>query len=186
MALRNITPTAANDFGTTNQWQYYGLATPYRNIMFNGKLTYKRFEPFTASLSGEWVKNTAFNAGDIGNKAVNNRGAIDDNLSDDVGDFVGGDTAWIIQAQLGSEVLAKRWDWTIFGGYRYVESDAVIDGFNDSDFGGGGTNLKGWTLGGNLALSKNVYVGFRYLSGASIAGPQFKEDIFQFDVNAKF
>ena len=189
MALRNITPTEANDFGTTNQWQYYGLATPYRNILFNGKLTYKRFEPFTLSVSGEWVKNTAFDAGAINDKAVNNRGPLDDDLSDDsdeVGDFVGGDTAWIVQAQFGSETLQKRWDWAIFGGYRYVESDAVIDGFNDSDFGGGGTNLKGWTIGANLALSKNVYLGFRYLSATSIAGPQFKEDIFQFDLNAKF
>jgi hypothetical protein len=88
--------------------------------------------------------------------------------------------------QVGAAALEKRWDWQVFGGYRWVESDAVVDGFNDSDFGGGGTNLKGFTIGGNLALSKNVFVGVRYLSAASIAGPTFKEDIIQLDLNARF
>jgi hypothetical protein len=186
MALRNIVPDASNDYGTTNQWQYYGLATPFRNLDLNFKLDYKIFEPYVISVSGEWVQNTAFNAGDIGQKAVNNRGAQDDSLSDSIGAFVGGDTAWIVQMQVGSADLGKRWDWQIFGGYRYVESDSVVDGFNDSDFGGGGTNMKGYTIGGNLALSKNVYLGIRYLSATSIAGPPLKEDIVQFDLNAKF
>jgi hypothetical protein len=71
-------------------------------------------------------------------------------------------------------------------GYRYVESDAVVDGFTDSDFGGGGTNLQGYTIGGNVAFSRYVYAGVRWLSADSIAGPTFKEDIIQLDLNAKF
>ena len=31
-------------------------------------------------------------------------------------------------------------------------SDAVIDAFTDPDFGLGGTNLKGYTVGGSWAL----------------------------------
>jgi len=186
MALRDIVPNASNDYGTTNQWQYYGLATPFHDIDLNFKLDYKIFEPYVISVSGEWVENLAFDSGAIGDKAVNNRGANDTTVSDSIGAFVGGDTAWIVQMQVGSADLGKRWDWQLFGGYRYVESDAVVDGFNDSDFGGGGTNLKGYTLGANLALSKNVFVGVRYLSATSIAGPPFKEDIVQFDLNAKF
>ena len=71
-------------------------------------------------------------------------------------------------------------------GNRYVESDAVIDGFCDSDFGGGGTNLKGFTVGGGLGLSSRVWLGLQWMSGDSIAGPTFKDDIIQFDINAKF
>ncbi|MDD5200593.1 MAG: putative porin [Terrimicrobiaceae bacterium] len=186
MALRNIVPNASNNFGTINQWQYFGLATPFRNIAFNAKLDYKHFEPFIISLSGEWVQNVAFDKGAVGSVAVNNRGANDTTVSSSVGPYVGGDTAWIVQMQVGSESLSRRWDWNISGGYRYVESDAVVDGFNDSDFGGGGTNLKGFTIGGNLALSSNVWFGIRYLSASSIAGPPFKEDIIQFDLNARF
>ncbi len=135
---------------------------------------------------GEWIQNVAFDAGAVGSKAVNNRGASDDDLSDAIGDFGGGGTAWTIQALIGTESLTRRWDWNIGGGYRYVESDAVIDGFTDSDFGGGGTNLKGWTIGGNLAVANNVWVGIRYMSGQSIAGPPYKEDVIQFDLNARF
>ncbi len=64
--------------------------------------------------------------------------------------------------------------------------DAVVDGFCDSDFGGGGTNLKGYTIGGNLALNQRVWLGLRWMGSDSIAGPTFDEDIVQFDINAKF
>jgi len=186
MALRNITPDASNDYGTINQWQYFGLATRFENLSLTGKLEYKGFEPVVVSISGEFIKNLAFNKGDIEPIAVNNRGANDDDLSNSIGAFAGGDTAWIIQAQVGSAALAKLWDWQVFAGYRYVESDAVIDGFTDSDFAGGGTNLKGYNLGANLALSPNVYIGVRWMSGQSVAGPPFKEDVLQFDLNGKF
>lgn len=186
MALRDIVPNASNDYGTTNQWQYYGLATPYQNIAVSSELSYTHFEPVVISLSGDFVQNLAFDSGAINSNAVNNRAANDDNLSDSIGNFDGSATAWIVQLQVGSGALAKRWDWQVFGGYRWVGSDAVVDGFTDSDFGGGGTNMKGFTLGANLALSANVYLGARYLSATSIAGPTFREDVFQFEINAKF
>jgi len=84
--------------------------------------------------------------------------------------------------------MEKRWDWNIGVNYRYVESDSVVDGFTDSDFGAPltGTNLKGFTFGGNLALSHSVWLGLTWMSADSIAGPIFKGDILQFDVNGKF
>lgn len=100
--------------------------------------------------------------------------------------YNGGNTAWIVQAKIGHGALQKRWDWDFGVAYRYVESDAVIDGFCDSDFGGGGTNLKGFSVGGNLALSRNVFIGARWLSATGIAGPTYKSDILQLDVNARF
>ena len=86
----------------------------------------------------------------------------------------------------GTAALEKRWDWNVNAGYRYVESDAVVDGFNDSDFGGGGTNLKGVILSANLSLSARVWIGVRWLSANSISGPTFKQDTLQIDTNAKF
>lgn len=187
MALRNITPTEANNFGTTDQYQYFGLATPYQVLAFSGRIDYTRWEPFTISLLGDYVNNLAFDSSAINAKAVNNRGPIPDNgLSDSVGAFVGGSTAWSISLQIGAPQIAKRWDWNMAFGYRYVESDAVVDGFTESDFGGGGTNLKGFTVGGNLALSSNVWLGIRWMTAESIAGPTFKTDVFQFDLNARF
>jgi hypothetical protein len=61
-----------------------------------------------------------------------------------------------------------------------------VDGFNDSDFGGGGTNLKGYVVGGSLALSPNVWLTLRWLSANAVSGPPYKNDIFQFDINGRF
>ncbi|MDR1283954.1 MAG: putative porin [Opitutaceae bacterium] len=71
-------------------------------------------------------------------------------------------------------------------GYRKVESDAVIDAFTDSDFGLGGTNVKGYTLSASLALSKRVWSRILWMSSDSVAGPKFSADTLQIDLNAKF
>jgi len=179
MALRSIVPSALNNFGAINQWQYFGLATPFRDLAFTGKVDLHSFDPIHLSLSGEYVRNLAFDRGRIAPKAVNNLGATSTA-------FVGGDTGWTVNLRLGTAALEKRWDWNVNAGYRYVESDAVVDGFNDSDFGGGGTNLKGVILSANLALSARVWLGVRWLSANSISGPTYKQDTLQIDTNAKF
>ena len=86
----------------------------------------------------------------------------------------------------GSDPLEKFGDWQANFGYRYVESDAVVDGFTDSDFGGGGTNLQGYTLGGFMALSPAVRLGLRWMSADEVAGPPLSTDVLQLDLNAKF
>jgi polyhydroxyalkanoate synthesis regulator phasin len=187
MALRDIIPDVSNDFGTKNQWQYFGLATPFQNLAFTGQLTWNRFEPVQVSLVGEFIKNMAWNFDDINAKAVNNRGPIpDDDFSDVLGSYVGTDTAWLVELRVGAAKLQKRWDWSLGFGYRYIGADAVVDGFNDSDFGLGGTNMKGFTAGGLLALSPNVWVGIRWMGATSVAGPTYKSDVLQIDINGKF
>lgn len=187
MALRDIIPDVSNDFGSKNQWQYFGLATPFQNLAFTGRLDWNRFEPIQVSLIGEFVKNMAWNFNDINAKAVNNRGPIpDDDFSDVLGSYVGTDTAWLIELRVGTPKLEKRWDWSVGFGYRYIGADAVVDGFNDSDFGLGGTNMQGYTVGGLLALSPNVWLGIRWMGATSIAGPTYKSDVIQIDFNGKF
>lgn len=178
MALRDIVPTAANNFGTIDQYQYYGLATPFRNVTLTGKLDYDHFDPLRVSLLGEVTKNVAFDKAAVSAKAVNNLGTG--------GTFGGGDLAWNLSFQVGKPALEALGDWQAGFGYRYVESDAVVDGFTDSDFGGGGTNLQGFTLGGSLALTPAVRCGLRWMSANEIAGPPLKSDIIQIDLHAKF
>src|SRR5580692_4727498 len=48
-ALRNIVPTADNNFGTIDQWQYFGLASKFHELAFSGRLDYNRFEPVQVS-----------------------------------------------------------------------------------------------------------------------------------------
>jgi hypothetical protein len=185
-ALRNIVPTAANNNGQSLQFQYYGLATPFHEVAITGRAEYNHFEPFQVSVTGEWVTNTAFDRnGILAKNPVNNRASAPSGV---IGRYVGGNSAWNVYLTLGTPVLQKRWDWNLGIGYRYVESDSVVDGFNDSDFGAPlyGTNLKGYTVFGNLALNPVVYLGFHYYSANSVAGPPFKSDVFQFDIGGKF
>lgn len=184
MALRDITPNSLNNFGTINQFQYYGLATPFREMAITAKLDFNAFEPFQVSLIGEYVKNLSFDAVEIGTKAVNNLGP--NTSTGKPGSFLGSGSAWNVNLKLGRAVLQQRWDWNVTLGYRNVGSDAVIDGFADSDFGGGGTNVKGFTLAGSLALSPRVWVGARWMSATEVAGPRFKNDVLQVDLNGKF
>ena len=184
MALRDIIPSAINNFGTTNQFQYFGLASKFQDAAFTGRIDFNNWEPYQLSLIGEFIKNTAFNKTAIDAVAVNNRGAS--TVTNKNGSFAGTDTAWLVKAQFGKQVFEKAWDWNISADYRYLGSDAVIDGFNDDDFGGGGTNQEGFTLGGSVALSKRTRLGIRWFSATQIAGPQFKADTFMIDINAKF
>jgi hypothetical protein len=199
--IRDIVPTAQNDFGTIDQYQYYGLATPFHELDFTGQLNYDHFAPIRVSLIGEFVENLAFNSAKINGIAVNNRGpstsvavpasaATGGVATTEVvpGSYQGGDTAWILTLKVGKAALERLWDWDFDIGYRYVESDSLVDGFADADFGYPlqGTNLKGYTVGGDLALGQRVWLGLHLLSADSIAGPPYRTDTVQFSINGKF
>lgn len=67
------------------------------------------------------------------------------------------DTAYAFGAKLGS---AKNdgdmeFSWT----YQDIEADAVIATYNDSDFGGGGTDADGHLLKAKYAISKKIILG---------------------------
>jgi hypothetical protein len=87
---------------------------------------------------------------------------------------------------VGHPIVQAFADWKAWLNYKYLESDAVIDSFTDSDFHLGGTNAKGWILGAEFGLTKNVWLTSRWLSANEISGPPFGIDVFQFDLNAKF
>jgi hypothetical protein len=183
--LRNIdNSTAANDFGNRYQFQYYGLASDFENVTATARVDYDRYDPVRLSVVGEITRNIAFDSSDIDAVAVNNRGPV--GAGGGIGAFEGGDTAWQIAFIVGNPALEKLWDWQASIGYRYIESDAVVDAFTDSDFGGGGTNVQGFTLGANLAITPAVRCGFRWMSADEIAGPPLSSDVLQIDLNAKF
>jgi len=184
--IRNITPTAANNFGTINQFQYYGLATPFRNVTLTGQVNYDGWDTYRLSALGEVTKNVAYDRSFLNANAVNNRGLDPDGPGPLLGAYEGGDMAWNLAIMFGRPKLESFGDWLVSAGYRYVESDAIVDGFTDSDFGGGGTNVKGFHIGGSFALSPHVRAGMRWMSSDQIAGPPLKSDTLQIDLNAKF
>ncbi|HYA36730.1 MAG TPA: putative porin, partial [Candidatus Methylomirabilis sp.] len=76
--------------------------------------------------------------------------------------------------------------WQVFTAYKYLERDAVLDAFTDPDFHLGGTDTRGWILGGSYGLQDNIWLRLRYLTADPIDGPPLGIDVLQLDLNAKF
>jgi hypothetical protein len=71
-------------------------------------------------------------------------------------------------------------------GYRYLQRDAVIDGYTDSDFHFGGTNARGYYVTADYGLAHNLWMRLRYLSANEIDGPIYDVDTLQIDMNTSF
>jgi hypothetical protein len=185
MEIRDIVPGPLNDNGTIDQFQYFGLATPFHEFAATGRVEYNHFEPFQISLTGEFVENMAFNEAAVAAVAVNNLGPAN---SSGVAPFIGGNKGWFANLKFGDAVLQEAGDWNLGIGYRYLQSDAVVDGFTDADFGGDllGTNLEGYTLDGSVSLGHGVWFETRFYAASAIAGPSYKNDYLQLDLNTKF
>ena len=183
MALRNIIPIFNSGGALGPQYQYFGLASPFREVILTGKADFMQFDPIHVILDGEFVKNVAFNGQAINQVAVNNLTPTTDGS---IGPFAGGDMGYMARITVGHPELKRLWDWNAFLAYKYLQSDATIDAFTDPDFGFGGTNLKGYIVGGNVAFNSNLWMTLRFMSANSIAGSPYAVDTLQVDLNAKF
>jgi hypothetical protein len=181
--LRNIIGDAANNNGAINQFQYYGLASEFRPVVASGQVDLGHFHPAHIVIDGEYVVNTAFDPNLLALTAVNNKAAT---IGGAGGGFDGGNQGWMGRVTVGNKEISHLGDWNVHAGYKYLESDATIDAFVDSDFGLGGTNLKGYFLGANYGLSDNVWMTARWMSATNIGGSPYAVDVLQVDLNAKF
>lgn len=100
-----------------------------------------------------------------------------------------------IELRAGSPEIRRRWNWNVFGGYENLERDAVLDAFTDSDFHRGGTDARGYFLGGDLGLSDHTWLRVRYISADAIDGGISSTsgatlplgiDLLYLDLNASF
>lgn len=179
MRLRNI-PTVTTPVTTLN-YQYYGLASDFRPVVASAQLDFAQFNPIHVTLDAEYVWNTAFDRASVAAVAVNNFAPLRDG-----GSFNGGNQGWLARLTVGDKEVKHLWDWNAHVGYKYLQSDATVDAFVDSDFGLGGTNLKGYFIGGNVGLGENVWATMRWMSANSIAGLPYAVDVVQLDLNARF
>lgn len=185
MYLRDNLPPLGYTGGDYPNPQYYGLASRFRPFVASGRIEFTHFNPVAITLDGEYVLNTAFDRKAIEAVAINNR-APDIVPGSVVGPYDGGNMGWLARVTVGNKKLAQFGDWNVHVGYKYLESDATLDAFADSDFGLGGTNLQGYFVGGNFAITQNVWATARWMSATAIAGQPYAVDIFQVDLNAKF
>jgi hypothetical protein len=195
MALRNIIPYLDSSNNLEPQYQYFGLASGFRDLVLSGRLDLGHYDPIHVVLDGEYVNNLAWNWADINAKVQANpipagptSGCVSTSSTPCTtpGTYTGGNQGWLARLTVGNRELKALGDWSAFVGYKWLESDAVIDGFTDPDFGLGGTNLKGYFIGANVGVGPNVWLTARWMSASQIAGAPYAVDVFQFDLNARF
>ena len=181
MRLRDI-PTLTSPVTTLN-YQYYGLASDFKPVVASAQLDFSQFNPVHIILDAEYIWNTAFNRSAVASVAVNN---FAPGTQTAPGPYNGGNQGWLARMTVGNKEIKHLWDWNAHVGYKYLESDAMVDAFVDSDFGLGGTNLKGYFIGGNVGLGENIWASVRWMSANNIAGLPYAVDIVQLDLNARF
>ncbi|KAA5841542.1 hypothetical protein F2A38_13420 [Pseudomonas chlororaphis] len=180
--LRDITPNPLNPAATA-QPQFVGLASEFNlldlNLVWDADLP----ENFKLRSQANYIHNLGYDEGEMRKRSA---GQIVNNL-DSNGELESGANAWMVQFTLGNSLeLAKQGDWNLFAGYKYIQPDALPDGFNDSSFHLGGTNAKGYFLGGNYGLAKNVFATGRWLSSEAVYGAPFDIDVLQLEINTRF
>jgi len=93
---------------------------------------------------------------------------------------------YLLELGFGHPTVDRRHAWRASMRYRYLERDAVLDAFTDSDFHLGGTDAEGFVLRGDYGLGRNVYLTLRYLSANEVDGPPLGIDVVQLDLNGQF
>ncbi|MBP5057072.1 putative porin [Pseudomonas chlororaphis] len=180
--LRDITPNPLNP-AATPQPQFVGLASEFNLLDLNLVLDADLPENFKLRSQANYIHNLGYDEGEMRKRS---EGQIVNNL-DSNGELESGANAWMVQFTLGNSLeLAKQGDWNLFAGYKYIQPDALPDGFNDSSFHLGGTNAKGYFLGGNYGLAKNVFATGRWLSSEAVYGAPFDIDVLQLEINTRF
>ncbi len=150
----------------------FALASKFR--LANVNATYSvDIDRYVLSVTADAVKNLAFDSNQV---AAN------------TGFYVPARTkGYQAEIAFGYPTVMTAGSWRGLVGYRYLQGDAVIDAYTDSDFHFfGGTNAKGYYVVGDYGVADHVWLRLRYLSANEIDGPRFGVDTLQFDLNTRF
>lgn len=149
-----------------------GLASDYQLVNLTAMASLTHFDPLHVILSADVVKNIGYD------QAAMQRRMGANHAERTLG--------WDFRLTVGRPAVAQAGDWQAFMGYRRLERDAVLDAFTDSDFRLGGTDAKGYYLGGQYGLHRNTWLSARWLSADAIDGLPLAVDVLQVDLNARF
>jgi hypothetical protein len=154
---------------TTN---LFALAADYKLVNLTAAVDWQLSSEYRVGLSADAVKNIGYDSADVLGRTGLNLEERSQGYQAEIG--------------FGTTVLARERGWRAFVGYRYLERDAVLDAFTDSDFRLGGTDVEGFYVGGDYAFSPRSSIRLRYLSGGEIDGPPLGIDLLQLDFNTQF
>jgi hypothetical protein len=101
-------------------------------------------------VTADLAKNIGYDVGDVQKRV----GSVVDERSN----------AFTLQLDVGYPEIRRRGDWHLAAFYRYLQRDALLDGYTDSNFHLGGTDAKGFALIGEVGLASMTSMRLRYYS----------------------
>jgi hypothetical protein len=192
--VRDIIPDPANPLNFA-QPQYAGLAFDYRVVDLIAGIDWAVGDGMVVSAEAQYLKNIAYDPDEVCRNApfglpinnlqpsaLGNVNPCSAAAGDTKAKLTTGDTGWMVRGSFGHAQTRLRGQWNVAAGYKYLESDAVVDGYTDSEFHLGGTNAQGYFLSGSYALYDNTVVQVRWLSANEVSGPPLQIDVAQFDL----
>ena len=150
----------------------FGLASDFHLVNITGSLDVPLIASKHVLLTGDFVKNVGYS-----------RAQVSARVGADVAPKT---TGWLMRAGFGDADVNKLGNWQVFSAYKHVERDAVLDAFTDSDFRLGGTDAKGYTIGGSYGLGRDTAATVRLMSADSISGAPLSVDVLQLDLAVRF
>ena len=199
--IRQIVPDPSDPgFAQTPEPQFAGLAFNYRLINATEEISYKISDTDSITFGLDFVRNLAYDPNDacrygalglpVTNVALGRGGNVDPCDKPASGQtkaqIQSGPNAYYFRMMVGNPIPTKQWDWNVSVGYKYLEPDAVPDGFTDSDFHLGGTNAKGYIVTASLGVFRNTWLQARWFSADEVYGAPLSIDVLQLDLNAGF
>ncbi|MDZ4222323.1 MAG: putative porin [Methylotenera sp.] len=152
----------------------FGLMSKFRNINITGEVDIAAFDPVHITLTGDYTRNIGYNRREILSRigsstisGVNAFGFDDKQVNAYHVKLAVGNTGTSSPSN-SLPTTTKLHDWQSFIAYKYLEADSVVDSYTDSDFLLGGTNAKGWVVGGSYGIGKNTYLSARWFSADEI------------------
>jgi len=94
------------------------------------------------------------------------------------------DTGWNVGVKVGKAKASRTWELAYI--YEDLEADATLGLLSDSNFGGGGTDVKGHIFKGGWAISKKWKIGFTYLVNESNGNKGTEKDYNRLQVDTAF
>lgn len=150
-----------------------GLATRFRTAVLTGAFDYKGITPIVITVTGE----VAVNLGYDGDK-VRALPLLTEKPT--------GSLAWTAELRVGSAKVAHWGDWQAALAYRYMQSDSILDAFNDGDFNLGGTNSEGMVAELLCDVVQDTWLQATWFHPHSLTAAPYKMDAIRLALTTRF
>jgi hypothetical protein len=174
--------------GSTPASATWGLASRFKPFDVTVGLYDHQFAPFELGASVDYVRNTGFDRSDM-------LARFGEGAPPELANLAAMVTGWQTRFNVGRSRMSQVGDWTAFAAWRHFERDAWPDAFTDTTWNLGGTNYKGYSVGGSYLFDRNASLGARWTStrnlddgthGNDLSSARLHVDVLQVETNVKF